>query len=199
MDQPFVDVLPILPAQAVHQPHAELTEFALVIAHRLFSHQPLLIEDLLEGEEDLVRVEGLDQVIGHLGTDRLLHDVLLLALCDHHTGQVRTAFLDALQRLQSGESRHVLVEKHHIHDAFILQCLQQGRTIRETGDLVSLALQEEDVRLQQVDLIVGPEDVGSARHVIASMANARNYFVPAAPMQRKVPIFAHGCPTQAAQ
>ena len=164
MHQPLVDVLPILPVEPVHQAHAQFAELPLVVAHGLLTDQPLLIEDLLEGKQDLVRVQRLDQVIRHLGTDGLLHDVLLLALGDHHAGQVGTLVLDTLQCFEAGQARHVLIEEDDVDDAVAVQGLDQGGAIGEARDLVSLALKEQDVGLQEVDLIVGPEDVGSARH-----------------------------------
>ena len=147
MHQSLVDVLPIFTAQPVHQPHAQFTELPLVVAHGFFSHQPFLIQNLFERKQNLVGVQWLDQVIGHFGADGLLHNVLLLTLGDHHARQVGTALLDPLQGFQSGETGHVFIQKDHIHNPLVLKGFEEGSTICESCDFISLGLQEEDVGL----------------------------------------------------
>ena len=41
---------------------------------------------LLQGQQDLIGVDGLDEVVGNLLSDGLVHDVLFLALGDHNDG-----------------------------------------------------------------------------------------------------------------
>ena len=98
------------------------------------------------------------------------------------------------------QAGHVLVEKDHVHNAVLLQGFEQGSPVGEAGHLVSLALEEEDVRLEQVNLIVGPKDVWGVIVMVPSRSIRRNYFVTVAPVQRNTPIFGlHGRTTQAAE
>ena len=64
---------------------------------------------LLQRQQYLVGIDGLDEVIGNLLADGLVHDVLLLALGDHHDGHLWCNLLNALQGLQATESGHHLV------------------------------------------------------------------------------------------
>ena len=107
-------------------------------------------------QQNLVGVDGLDQVVGNLLSDGLLHDVLLLALGHHHHRQRRLQLLDLLQRLQSAETGHLFVEQHHVEVP--LTALVDGvGTVRDRHHLVAFLLEEQQVCPQLFYLVVHPK------------------------------------------
>ncbi len=71
-----------------------------------------LMDMFLEAKQYLTRVNGFDQVIGYLLADRLLHDMFLFGLGDHHYRHFRMQTFDLLQRLQTRHTRHVLIQEN---------------------------------------------------------------------------------------
>ena len=61
----------------------DAAELRTVVGGGLLGHQLLLVHVLLDREQHLVGVDGLDEVVGDLRPHGLVHDVLLLALGDH--------------------------------------------------------------------------------------------------------------------
>ena len=122
----------------------------------MFCDDFLLLDVLLERQQDLRRVYGFDEVVGNLRTDGLLHDVLLLALRDHHDRRGRQQFLHAGQRLEAAQSGHILVEEDEVESLFrtTVQCIV---TVRNSLHLVTLLLEEEYVGFQKLNLIVNPK------------------------------------------
>ena len=101
MHQPLVDLRPVLPRAAVHDLHGYLLEVLLILALCHLGLYLAPVDVLLQRQQYLVGVDGLDEVVGNLLADGLFHDVLLLALRHHHHGQRRLEFLDVLQGLQA--------------------------------------------------------------------------------------------------
>ena len=66
--------------------------------HRL-SDNLLAVDVLLQRQQYLVGIDGLDEVVGNLLADSLVHDVFLLTLCHHDDRHLRCHLLDALQGL----------------------------------------------------------------------------------------------------
>ena len=99
---------------------------------------------LLQCQQDLVGIDGLDQVVGNLLADGLLHDILFLALGHHDDRQRGLQFLDLLQGLQSAESGHLLIEEHHVETPFAT--LVHGiRAVGHRHHLVAFLLQEQQM------------------------------------------------------
>ena len=69
---------------------------------------------LLQGDENLVGVDGLYQIVGYLVADGLVHDVLLLAFGNHDYRDVGRRLFDAREGFEAGESGHVLVEDYKV-------------------------------------------------------------------------------------
>ena len=80
----------------------------------MLAHDVALVDMLLQAQQYLAGVDGLDEVVGYLLADSLLHDALLLALGDHNDGYLGMQALDLLERLQSVQARHVLVQKDDV-------------------------------------------------------------------------------------
>ena len=69
---------------------------------------------LLEAKEDLRGVDRFNEIIGYLLPDRLLHDMFLFRLGDHHNRHFRMQALDLLQGLQTRHTRHVLIQENDV-------------------------------------------------------------------------------------
>ena len=103
---------------AVHDLHGNLLKLLLILALRHLGFQFSAVNVLLQREQDLIGIDGLDEIVGYLLADGLIHDILFLALGDHHHGGGRRQLFDALQRLQTAEARHLLVEQHQVERSF---------------------------------------------------------------------------------
>ena len=163
MHQALKNGRPIRCIQSVHELHGNLAEFALVVRHGFFADQSTLVQVLLDGEQDLVGVDRLDQVIADFGADGFLHDVFLLALGDHDDRQMRPLVLDASERLQPVQAGHLLVQKNQVKD-LSPELFERFNTAVYSRDVKPFALQEQQVRLQQINFVVGPKDAWSSLH-----------------------------------
>ena len=98
--------------------HRQLAEGLLVVDGHLVAEEVLLVEVLLEAKQDLVGIDRFDEVVGDVGTNGVFHNVLLLALGNHHDRNVRMRFLDVLQGLQTAESGHILIQENDVDELF---------------------------------------------------------------------------------
>ena len=114
MHEPAVDVHPVVDGAAVANLGGDVEEVLLVTALGHLGDDFLAVDVLLQRQQYLVGVHGLDEVVGDFGTDGLVHDVLFFALRHHHNGGGRRDFLDLLQRFQTREAGHHLVEQHQV-------------------------------------------------------------------------------------
>ena len=89
--------------------HGYIHEVLLIAALRHLRLNSLTVDILLQGEEYLVGVDGLDEVVGNLRADGLVHDILLLTLRHHDDGCGWLYVPDELQRLKTAQSWHLLV------------------------------------------------------------------------------------------
>ena len=154
--QTLVDVNPLVPCAAVHNLHRQLLELLLVARLHGLRHYLAPVDVLLQRQQYLIGVDRLDQVVGNLLSDGLIHDVLLLTLRHHHHRQLRSQFLDALQGFQSREAGHHLVEQHQV-ETTLAAFLDGVGSVRYRHHLVAFFLQEEQVGLQQLHLVVSPK------------------------------------------
>ena len=111
---------------------------------------------LLQHQQYLVGVHWLDEVIGYLLPDGLFHNVLLLTLGHHHHGRGWCQFLDALQRLQPAEPRHLLIEQHQVEAALLAKVNGIG-AIAARGHFITFLFQKNDVGLEQFHFIIDPQ------------------------------------------
>ena len=111
---------------------------------------------LLQRKENLDGVDRLDEIVGNLGSDGLVHDVLLLALRHHDDGRGRLNLLDALQSLQSRETRHHLIKKHQVKG--VATALLDGiGSIADRYHLVAFLFEKDDMSFEEFYLIINPK------------------------------------------
>ena len=96
---------------------------------------------LLQREQYLHRIDGLDEVVGYLGADGLVHDVLLFVLRHHDDGSLGLYVLDALERLKSCQTGHHLVEQHEV-ERLLLTLLDGVHAIAGHDDVVAFLFQQ---------------------------------------------------------
>ena len=110
---------------------------------------------LLERQENLVGVDGLDEIVGYLGADGLVHDVFFLALGTHYHRCGRLYVLDLLQCLQTAESWHHLVKQDEV-EGLLAALLDGVGSVAYCDNLVTFFLEEDDVGLEKFHLIIYP-------------------------------------------
>ena len=146
MDELAVHLHPVLPGAAVHNLHSNLLELLLVLA---LSHLGLnlpSVDVLLQHQQDLVGVDGFDEIVGNLLADGLLHNILFLALSDHHNRCRGRNLLDALKGLKPGEAWHLLVEHHQVKRPFTAQVYGIG-AVAARCHFIAFLFEEDDVCL----------------------------------------------------
>ena len=169
MHQAPVHFRPLLGIQAATEFHGKLTELAHVCRLGLFTAQASVVQNLFDRQQDLVGVDGLDQVIADFRSNGLLHDVFLLALGDHDDGHVGVPGLDALQGLDPIQTGHVFVQKHHIK-RLCFHLIQGFHPTVDACHVVPLLVEKQDVWLQQLNFVVGPKNLWSSHLRLHSSA-----------------------------
>ena len=112
---------------------------------------------LLEAQQYLAWVDGLDEVVGYLLADRLLHDTLLLALGNHHHGQLGVQALDLLQGFQSRQTGHVLVQENDIQ-RLLPTDVNRVLSVGSCQHFIVFTAKIDKVGGQEVDFVVRPKD-----------------------------------------
>ena len=154
--QSAVRILPVIYRVAVHYLHRYVLEVLLIARLRHLRHNLLAVYVLLQREQNLVRVDRLDEVVGYLRADSHVHDVLLLAFRHHHYGCGRRQLLYLLQRFESADAGHHLVEQHQV-ELMLLALFDGICSVAHGHHLVSFALKEDDVGAQEFNLVVYPQ------------------------------------------
>ena len=172
MAQPAVDLGPFLCVQPAAQLHGQLAELPHVGRLGLLALNPSVVQDLLDGHQDLVGVDRFDQVVADFGTNRLLHDALLLALGDHDDGQLRPLGLDALKRLNAIQARHVFVQEHDVVGVLV-HPFKRFHPAVDSGHVVPLLVEEQHVGPEQFDFVVSPKNVWSCHARVCSSKTGR--------------------------
>ena len=111
----------------------------------------------LDRQEHLVRIDGLDEVVGDFRADGFVHDVLFFGLGDHHDGGRGGVFLDPGEGFESGHPGHHFVEDDEV-EGFLLHHLDGVVAVVAGFDFVSFVLQKQEVGFQEFDLIVYPQN-----------------------------------------
>ena len=163
-DELLVDLHPLGGRQRPAEPSRELSESLEVILLHLLAADAVALQEPLAREEDLLGVDRLDEVVRDLPPDGVLHQVLLLGLRDHHDGRLGAVLLDPLQRVQPTQPGHLLVQEDDV-EAVALDAVHGVGAVGDGLDVEALGFEEEDVRLEEVDLVVGPEDAGHGGRV----------------------------------
>ena len=158
MHEAAVEVLPFVDGEAVAHLRAELSELLTIVHRRGFADDRALVKVLLQGQQELIGVDGLDEVVGDLTADGLVHQLFLLALGDHDDGEEGAQLLDALQGIKACNPRHVLVEEDEV-EVLGLYGFDSVGAAEDGRHFVALLLEEEDMWLEQIDFVVCPEDL----------------------------------------
>ena len=167
MAQSLVNLCPFVCVEPAAELHGEFAKLPHVGRLGLLPLQTTVVQGLLDGQQDLVGVDWLDEVVADFGANGLLHDVLFLAFGDHDDRQLWPFVLDPLQGFNAVDARHVFVQKNHIKGVgFYL--FEGFHPAVDTGHVVSLFLQKHDVRLQQIDFVVCPKNVWSSHDSLLS-------------------------------
>ncbi len=156
-DEALVDFHPLVEAVGVVDLHANLGEILLVTVVGDFGLDGPLVQVFLECKQYLAGIDGLDEVVGYLGADGLVHDILFLALGNHDDGDGRVDFLDAREGFESAESGHVLVEEDEVEGLFAAQ-VDGVLAVGGGDDAVAFLLKKNDVGLEEFHFVVDPQE-----------------------------------------
>ena len=196
--QLLIDFLPFFKARGIVYLHAQSREVLLIIALQVLRDDFLLLDVLLERQQNLCGIDWLDEVVGNLRADCLLHDVLLFTLRHHHHRRSRQQFLYAGQCLEAAQTRHVLVEQDEVERLFrtTVECIV---TVRHGFHLITFLLEKKDVSLQELNLVVNPKQfICSHESIICcELVTSRrgSHLRPLPPLPYSSPLV-HACPTR---
>ena len=160
MDESPVHLRPVTPRTAFVNAHGQLLVLLLIAVLRHLGDF-LPVDVLLQCQQYLTGVDRLNQIVGYLGADGLIHDILLLALGDHHHGRLRLDFLHTLQCLEPRKTRHHLV-KHDEVKGSLAAFLNGVSAIGDGCHLISFLVEKNNVGLEQFYLIIGPKYISVA-------------------------------------
>ena len=134
----------------------DAAELRTVVGGGLLGHQLLLVHVLLDREQHLVGVDGLDEVVGDLRPHGFVHDVLLLALGGHDHGRRGAHLLDLGKGFESRHAGHHFVEDDQVVGSFGSH-VDRVVSVVAGVHFIALLLEEQHVGLQQFDFVVDPE------------------------------------------
>ena len=154
--QQFINVCPIVSGAAVGYLHRDVLEVLLVTTLGHLCHYLPLVDVLLQSEQYLDGVDRLDEIVGDFRADSLVHDVLLLALGDHHDRGCRLNLFQFLKCFKSANARHHLVEQNEVKSALVALVDGIG-AVSHRHHLISFLLKEHDVRTKKLYLVINPK------------------------------------------
>ncbi len=93
VDQFLVKFYPLVGVHTVGEAHTYVAELLLVAEGGLLAHQSACLGVLLDRKEYLVGVDGLDEIVGYLAAEGLVHNVFLFALGNHYYRHARVEAL----------------------------------------------------------------------------------------------------------
>ena len=119
--------------------HGNILKLLLIVALGCFGNNLFPMNVLLECEKYLVGIHRLDEIIGNLRTNSLVHDVFFFALCHHNNGRRWRNLFDFLQRLKSRKTWHHLIEEHKVECLLFAQ-FNSVRSVRYGDNLITFFL-----------------------------------------------------------
>ena len=119
------------------------------------SAELMLVDVILDGEQHLIGIDGLDDVIGDFRTDGFVHDILLFAFGNHDYGGGGTHLLDLGKRFETRHAGHHFVEDDQVIGA-VADHVDRIVTVVAGIDVISFLPQEKYMRFQQFDFIIDP-------------------------------------------
>ena len=106
---------------------------------------------------DLARRHRLDEIALERRADRLGHRRVFLALRDHDDEEVRIGLAKLAERVEAALAGHLLVEQHEVERP-ATNHLDGVVGVRRHFDVEPFVPQEDAVRLEELRLVVDPED-----------------------------------------
>ena len=135
----FVNFKPVVPRIGVVYLAANVLELLSIVARCLFQDDLFVVEIFLYGEENLIGIDRLDEVIGYFVSDGLVHDVFFFALGDHDDGNLGIFHLDLAEGIEPAQSRHVFVEDNEV-EGLMSSFFKRISSIRYSCDFISFLL-----------------------------------------------------------
>ena len=155
-DQAAVEVFPRFGVARIVHLQGDLRKVLPITGLGLLLHNLTLVDILLQREENLHRIDRLEEVVGNLRPDGLVHQVFGLVFRDHHHGKRGTDGLDLAEGFQSGESGHVFVEQDEVVITFLAE-VDGIAAVGSGGDFVAALFEEDAMGFEEVDFVVDPE------------------------------------------
>ena len=138
-DQFFVHFVPVVPRIGVVYLAADVLKLLPIVARCFFEYDFLVVEVLFDGKENLVGIDGLDEVIGYFVSDGLIHDILFLAFRDHDDGNGGVLHFQLTEGVEPTQSGHILVEDNEV-EGFVSRFFESVSTVGDCGYFVSFLL-----------------------------------------------------------
>ena len=88
IDELLIDLFPVRSGQRVVDLHPDARELLLVAHGGRLRYDDVLMYVLFDGKEELVGIDGLDEIVRYLVAYRLVHDAFLLAFGNHDDGDI---------------------------------------------------------------------------------------------------------------
>ncbi len=157
--QVLIQINPLVEVEVVVEVHADFAELLLIAHRRFLVAEFLVFEVAFQRKQNLVRVHGLDEIIRYVRADCILHDAFLLALGDHHYGEIGIFALDDFECLDARNARHLLVQENNVEMALAHEVDGVGAVVGR-NDLIAFLFQKHDMGLEEINLVIGPKDGG---------------------------------------
>ena len=153
--------------------HAPRRVGQAVLEGLVLALQPVHLEQVADGQEDPVAVEGLlEEVVGapprgfHRGFDRSVAR-------DHHDRQVRPPLVEVGEDLEPVPARHLDVEEDQLR--ILGEGGEAGLAVRRQDHLVALVAQDEVQALADVLVVVDDQDLHGGPPVFVSVYQENSY------------------------
>ena len=112
---------------------------------------------LLYEQQNLAWIYWLDDIIGNLTADSLIHNILLLGLSDHNHWRGRADILYQRQGLKACHTGHHLVKDNHIVGVLGNHIYSIVTVVAGINHATAI-LERENMWLEQLYLVVYPKD-----------------------------------------
>ena len=133
-----------------------LAELHPVVGGSFFFDQAFVVYDFLEGQQDLVGVDGFDEVVADLGAEGFFHDGFGLVFGDHDDGHIGVGRFQAGEGFQPGDAGHALIQENDVDGLIGFTLIEGIMAVGHLDDVVAFFFQKEELGFEQFDLVVGP-------------------------------------------
>jgi hypothetical protein len=158
-----VNIYPVSPVQRPGEQCPNAVELGDIVPSDTILPDVLGVEDALARGQDLTGIDRLDQKVVYPLSDGVLHQFFCFALCDHNHGNIGIDFPKFGQRRKAIPPGHHLIQQDHVEGTFSNQ-RHRIVSVCDRGHPVSPFGQKNNVRLQQVNFVVYPENLSFRFH-----------------------------------